>query len=415
MVEVADLKAKVKVDGHSALTVLDKLNDKLEKIAYKLDTMEDTFQVVAKRGSEAMGFLGHSISFAFGGAIKDSIQWFGKKIKEVWEDAEQLSLNLEKMKFGTGIDILPLQRMKAILEQNNISFEEMLGAIGKMQDLIARRRYGKLSEDELFAFGRLGINPAEYNNAQKLLEAIGRSLNKIKNINDRNFLASKLKLSPEVLRGLTASGWYDEFAALTDAEQQKMLEYAKNSKAISQEIGATWTKFISKFVTGDGIKLQEWILDALGGFNKIVSESDSMGEAFDRLGEKIAEVFDFDIEDTKFIKGLKFAAHIAYGAGKEGIKELVERPIGTAAMFWKYLTDKDVSWQDVEDFANSSLDDDMPLSPRTNSFSGSRSLSQTNYVNMIFNTSGDVDGNSLKDYMETDFGTNIASYLLPQE
>ena len=404
MVEVADLKAKVKVDGHSALSILEKLDKSLENIGGSLNKIEGNFQKVSKRGAESMGFLSHSMAYAFGGLIKDSVQWMVDKLGE-------LSLNLEKMKFGTGINILSLQRMKAVLEQNNVSFDEFLGALSRVQDMQARMKYGQLSQDELFAFGQLGINPRQYKTAEDLLNAIGNSLLKIQNVGDRNFLANKLKISPEVLRGLTVSGWYDEFAALTDAEQQKMSEYAKNAKAVGQEISSTWSKFVAKFISEDGIKVEEWALETLSEFNKIVDTSDNMGEAFDRLGEKISKVFDITVEDTKFVKGLKFLV----GAFGSVLENLIYKPLyksGKAlGALYSYLTRKDVTWQNVVDAFN---DDVAPISPNSNGLAGAvqnsyggntmSTINRTTNVYANISTTGTVDGESIKELEQNEVG-----------
>ena len=313
MVDVADLKAKIEIDDNAAASVLEKLDKKLEQIGDSILEMDENMQDLAKRGAESMGFLAHSMAYALGGFAKDALNWVVDSLEQAWTNAKELAQNLDKLHFGTGMDILSLQRMRAVLEQNGVSFEEFLGSLGRVQDMMARMRQNRLSQEEVFALGRLGINPREYKSAESLLNAIGNSLNRIGDIGERNFLASKLKISSETLRGLTVSGWYDEFAALTEKEKSTMAEYARLSKALDQEKSAIFTKFVSKFITKDGIEIEKTLLKISGAIAESIDKANNLGEVFDGLHGKIGQFFEYDPSDSALMKAFKLMGRVLVG------------------------------------------------------------------------------------------------------
>lgn len=225
MADVGELKAKIKIDTSDA-------EKKLKGIKKDFKNTGDAVEKSSRTMSESVFFTLGAIE-----KVVNVVNWGFKKLEGGLNDTFQISEKIDKTRFFSGISAKDFQNMDDALKSvgvNFSAFEETYSSFDKF--LYNFKTFGQISERQAQTYGLLGINPADYENAIDLIEAVSNALLKL-TPHERKNMAAELGFNQDFLWALEQGNIkLHEALNLTDAQ-------VESNKKLAQQIQANATLF----------------------------------------------------------------------------------------------------------------------------------------------------------------------------
>lgn len=255
MADVDELAVEINLKVNEAIKALENFQKELKQTAKTAEQAGEASENAAGAAVAKWGFIGAAVAGA-AMLIKKGVD----SLIAGEQRAVVLSNTIDKVENSVGLSGKNLQRLDYIFKQHKGNVETLISSYQHLQDMQARAQYSGYSQEENFAFSKLGINPSSYTNTKDLLEAITKSLLKIDNIGERNMLARKLGIDVDFLRVAAKGKYYiNDLANLTEEEEQNILAWQQEINAFAQDMDRTWTKLGAGFISKVGLPVMQWI------------------------------------------------------------------------------------------------------------------------------------------------------------
>lgn len=280
-----------------------------------------------------IGELFVDLDFRDGGAI-NKLTNFSIKFLALKNGAEQLAdvfdnmfgsvidgvVGMENLNKTTGFSIDRMQKWKAIAEQNNVAFSDVISSLKGLQSAQADIMMGK---GNIEPFNTLNIDMNKPRDVVRLMDEIRVRIMEIKDIGLRRNLLQQMHMSENLLVLFhNFNGYFDKNIQLTEEERKAVYDLNREWIALKQTVGFAWDKVwagAADSVSGYLKSLREVISE----YALILKNSESLGDGIVKVWETVIRRFKELHKDDYFLKGLIFVVEklgklldtIGYGAG----------------------------------------------------------------------------------------------------
>lgn len=254
-------------------------------------------------------------------ALKTAASQIGDTFDKMFGSVIDGVVQMENLNDVTGFNIEKMQKWKAVAEQNNVAFEDIVSGLKNLQQASADIMMG---QGNAAPFTKLGIDMSRPREAFDLLNEIRTKIFQIKDAGLRRNLLQEMGLSENMLVLFkNFNGYFDKSLQLTAKERASVMELNKEWIALKQTLGFGWDKFWSKFAdeTAQGVKsvrelftllasgeVPDWLKKLGDYFKNVVNSSEGLSQfardikgigkdledmidVIDRKGEIIKEFF----------------------------------------------------------------------------------------------------------------------------
>jgi len=216
------------------------------------------------------------------------------------------------------------QRLKFAAEDFGASGEDVtasLKSLTKAQEDVMR------GKGDIEAFGRLGINPADFQNSADLLLAVGDSIQGIQSNSEKINLLERIGVSTNLLQALESGSAnikalgneFDSLGATVTAEQKKVagdfqaiwLRATTVVGGVTNKVGSNLLKSINKFLSTFVKFAQTNMKQIIEGFEKFFSV---VNKASQFLFSVLIRIFTLVSRIINLMGGLENAVMVAAGA-----------------------------------------------------------------------------------------------------
>ena len=289
----------------------------VESLDYELNFKWDKktfskFNASLKKSIEGFAKLGVAIIAAQGAAFAIA--------KNVADQNDELAKLAPRLNTTTE----EYQRLKFAAEDFGASGDDVtssLKSLSKAQEDVMR------GKGDIEAFGRLGINPADFQNSADLLLAVSDSIQNIQSTSERINLLERIGVSTNLLQALESGSAnirslgkeFDSFGATVTAEQKKVagefqaawLRSTTIVGGITNQVGTNLLKSINKFLETFVQFAQKNMKEIIAGFERFFQV---INKASQLLFAVLNRIFTMVSRIVNLLGGLENAVMIAAAA-----------------------------------------------------------------------------------------------------
>lgn len=250
-------------------------------------------------------------------ALKNAASQAGEVFDGLFGSVIDGVVEMENLNNTTGISIQRMTKWKAIAEQNNVAFGDVIGSLKALQSAQANIMLGK---GNAAPFTQLGIDMTRPRDAFNLLNEIRARIGEIKDAGLRRNLLQEMGISENMLILFkNFNGYFDENLQLTAEERKEVLGLNREWIALKQTFGFAWDKVVSQGASGAG-EYVKTLREIISTSAQAITASDSLADGIINAWDKVGDVLDQKFKDNYVLRGIAtlfgWASQAVYSAGE---------------------------------------------------------------------------------------------------
>lgn len=271
-------------------------------------------------------------------ALKTAASQLGDVFDNMFGSVIDGVVEMENLNQVTGLNIEKMQKWKAVAEQNNVAFGDIISSLKNLQSASADIMLGK---GNAAPFTQLGIDMTRPREAFALLDEIRARIGEIKDPGLRRNLLQEMGVSENMLILFNRfNGYFDRNLQLTKEERKAVMDLNKEWIALKQTAGFAWDKVWARAASGASSYVKE-LRGVISYYAQVIKDSDSLGEALEKVFTDLSATLDKLGRDNKllsvmsgFVKAVeslswffgKLGEGLGYGAAyaQEGISQVAD-------------------------------------------------------------------------------------------
>lgn len=230
---------------------------------------------------------------------------FGSMIRGVVE--------MDNLNNTTGLNIEKMQKWKAVAEQNNVAFGDVISSLKNLQSASADIMLGK---GNAAPFVQLGIDMTRPREAFELLNEIRARIGEIKDPGLRRNLLQEMGVSENMLILFkNFNGYFDKNLQLTKDERAAVMDLNKEWIALKQTAGFAWDKVFAQGAAG-AAKFIKTIRGIITEYSGLITGTKDLGQTLEKVFQDLNQSLKKMAEDNAFIHAITTLADALHQVGE---------------------------------------------------------------------------------------------------